>query len=164
MEKEDARLKFFFDELYLSSNPSSNNKGSQEHSTGASNTSIDTIANLEVNTTSRTITRHKTSALVEHTKIIDFELTKYTNEALMPNTTTTSTATHLEMILINPITTQNAILNISHNQRWEFRIVNDDIKIEELTVHSYDVRLHIQCVKKVFGQDLHDENQLSNSS
>ncbi|RHZ52392.1 hypothetical protein Glove_461g14 [Diversispora epigaea] len=170
-----------FDELYLSSNASSKNKDSQEFakkqllficyflcgirnkfvnsakrdltmyldSTGASNTSIDTLANLG------------------HTKIIDFELTKHANEALilnigakqMPNTTTTSTAAHLATILINPITTQMqfridaelikinienkfmAFYSISHNQRWNFRIVNDDTKIEELTVHNYDVRL-----------------------
>ena len=30
MEREDARLRFFFDELYLSSNPLTKNKDSQE--------------------------------------------------------------------------------------------------------------------------------------
>ena len=88
MEAKDARLKLFFDELYLSSNPSSKNKDSQARakkqllficyflceirnkfvnnakkdltiyldSTGVSNASIDTLANLGITTTSRTIT------------------------------------------------------------------------------------------------------------
>jgi len=88
MEEKDVRLKFFFDELYFSSNPLSKNKDSQAwvkkqllficyflceirnkfvnnakrdlamylDSTGTSNTSIDTLANLGVTTTSRTIT------------------------------------------------------------------------------------------------------------
>ncbi|RHZ49679.1 hypothetical protein Glove_518g10 [Diversispora epigaea] len=163
-------------------------------STGASNTSIDILANLGVATTSRTITRHKTSASEEHTKIIDFELTKHANEALilnigakqMPNTTT---AAHLATILINLITTQNAIpklnihnpklvdaelikinienkfmafYSISHNQRWNFRIVNDNTKIEELTVHNYDVRLkekrNIRSMKDTILIDLQENN------
>ena len=102
MEREDARLKVFFDELYLSSNPQSKNKDSQERvkkqllficyflcgirnkfvnnakkdltlyidSIGASNTLIDTIADLGITLASRTITRHKTSASEEHEKII----------------------------------------------------------------------------------------------
>ena len=80
MEREDARLRFFFDELYLSSNPLSKNKDSQGRvkkqllficyflcgirnkfvnnakrdlamyidSTGTSNASIDTLADLGV--------------------------------------------------------------------------------------------------------------------
>jgi len=88
MEAKDNRLKNFFDELYLSSNPTSKNKDSHIRvkkqllficyflcgirnkfvnnakrdlamyldSTGTSNTSIDTLFNLGVTTTSRTIT------------------------------------------------------------------------------------------------------------
>ena len=31
--------------------------------------------------------------------------------------------------------------SIPHNRRWGFRFVDDKTKLEELTVHSYDVRL-----------------------
>ena len=235
MEGEDARLKFFFDELYSSSNPLSKNKESQARvkkqllfvcyflcgirnkfvnnakrdlamyldSTGASNTSIDTLANLGVTTTSRTITRHKTSASEEHAKIIDSELAKHADEAMvlniddyhsihtkrMPNTTTTSTAAHLATILINPIIAQNAIpkLNIhnlklvdaeliklnlenkfmalyglSHNQRWGFRMIDDNTKLEELTIHSYDIRLkekrNARSMKDAILVDLQENN------
>ncbi len=88
IEEKDVRLKFFFDELYFSSNLLSKNKDSQTRvkkqllficyflceirnkfvnnakrdlamyldSTGTFNTSIDTLANLGVTTTSHTIT------------------------------------------------------------------------------------------------------------
>src|SRR6266542_4129268 len=86
----------------------------------------------------------------------------------MPNTTTTSTAVHLATILLNLIKFQPAIFNInihilalvdailiknnievlfmipfsySHNQRWGFHVVDNETRLEELTVHSYDVRL-----------------------
>src|SRR6185437_8158000 len=75
-------------------------------STGASNTSIDTLANLGLTTTSRTITRIKNFASEEHAIVVDSELVKYTDKAIvlnidnyhsihteyMPNTTTTSAA------------------------------------------------------------------------
>ena len=214
MEGEDARLKVFFDELYISSNPSSKNEISRARakkqllficyflcgirnkfvndakidltiyldSTGVSNASIDTLADLGVTTTSRTITRHKTTISDDHAKTIDSTLAEYAEKAMilniddyhsihtkrMPNTTTTSTAAHLATILINPITTQCAISNVnihnpglidaeliklnlnnrfmmllglSHNQRWGFCSVDDNTRLEELTVHSYDIRL-----------------------
>ncbi|RIB15363.1 hypothetical protein C2G38_2319654 [Gigaspora rosea] len=86
----------------------------------------------------------------------------------MPITTTTSAPVHLATILLNPIKTQPAIprqdihnltlvnsqlvvtgienyfmpvYSLSHNRRWGFRSVDDETKLEELTVHSYDVRL-----------------------
>ncbi|RIB28607.1 hypothetical protein C2G38_2157441 [Gigaspora rosea] len=86
----------------------------------------------------------------------------------MPNSTTTSTAEHLATILLNPIKNRppiprqdihNPVLvdaslikteidnhfmsaySLSHNRRWGFRFVTDEKKLEELTVHSYDVRL-----------------------
>ena len=86
----------------------------------------------------------------------------------MPNTTTISTVVHLATILLNPIKNEPAIskqdihnsalvdaslikigiencfmstYSISHNRRWGFRFVDDKTKLEELTVHSYDVRL-----------------------
>ncbi|CAG8697727.1 15195_t:CDS:2, partial [Acaulospora morrowiae] len=86
----------------------------------------------------------------------------------MPNTTTTSTAEHFATILLSPIKNQPAIskldihnlalveasliksgienyfiatYSLSHNRRWGFRFVDDETKLEELTVHSYDVRL-----------------------
>ncbi|CAJ0926735.1 13962_t:CDS:2, partial [Entrophospora sp. SA101] len=31
--------------------------------------------------------------------------------------------------------------SLSHNQRWGFHLVSDKTKLEELTVHSYDVCL-----------------------
>lgn len=235
MEREDARLRFFFDELYLSSNPLSKNKDSQERvkkqllficyflcgvrnkfvnnakrdlamyidSTGTSNTSIDTLADLGITVTSRTITRHKTSASEKHAKFVDSELAKYVDKAMvlniddyhsihterMPNTTTTSTAAHLATVLMNPITTQHAIpkvnihnpalvdaelikMNIknrfitlyglSHNRRWGFRTVDDDTRMEELTVHSYDTRLkekrNIRSMKDVVLVDLQENN------
>ncbi len=86
----------------------------------------------------------------------------------MLNTTTTSTAIYLVTILMNPIITQPVIskMNIynpvlvdaeliktnmgnrfmkfysfSYNRRWGIHMVDDDTRLKELTVHSYDVRL-----------------------
>ena len=236
MEEKDVRLKLFFDELYLSSNPSSKNKDTQARvkkellficyflcgirnkfvndakrdlamyldSTGASNTSIDTLADLGVTTTSRTITRCKDSVSEEHAQVVDSALAKHAEKAMvlniddyhsihtkrMPNTTTTSTAVHLATILMNPVTTQRAIprafvhnpalvdaeliktnlqnkfmtlYGLSYNQRWGFRRVVDDTKLEELTVHSYDSRLkekrNVRSMKDVILVDL-QENDL----
>ncbi|RIB10066.1 hypothetical protein C2G38_2207130 [Gigaspora rosea] len=214
MEEKDIRLKSFFKELYLSSNPSSKNSESKIRvkkqllfvcyflcgirnkfvnnakrdlaiyidSVGASNSLIDTLADLGVTTTSRTVDRHKTAISEEHANNVDSTLAEYLENAMvlniddyhnihgikMPTTTITSTAVHLATILMNPITTQQAISRInihnprlvdaeliktnienkfmnlyslSHNQRWGFRVVDDDTRLEELTVHSYDVRL-----------------------
>ena len=151
MEGEDARLKVFFDELYISSNPSSKNEISRARakkqllficyflceirnkfvndakidltiyldSTSISNASIDTLADLGVTITSRTITRHKTTISDDHAETVDSTLVEYAEKAMilniddyhsiyikwMPNTTTTSTAAHLATILINLITT-----------------------------------------------------------
>ncbi|CAG8530940.1 14684_t:CDS:2, partial [Gigaspora rosea] len=65
--------------LYLSSNPSSKNKDSQEQrdlamyidSTVASDTCIDTLANLGLTTTSCIIAWHKATISDEHAKTID---------------------------------------------------------------------------------------------
>ena len=99
-------------------------------STGASDASIDTLADLGMTITSRTVTRHKTSASEKHAKIVDSELAKYADKAMVlniddyhsihtkrtPNTTTTSTAAHLATVLMNPITTQSAISKMNiHN-------------------------------------------------
>ena len=236
MEAEDARLKFFFDELFLSSKPSSKNKDTQARvkkqllficyflcgirnkfvndakrdlamyldSTGASNSSIDTLADLGVTTTSRTITRCKDTVAEEHAQFVDSALATHAGKAIilnvddyhsihtkrMPTTTTTSSAAHLATILINPITTQKAIpreyvhnpalvdanlikmnlenrfmahFSLSHNQRWGFRRAIDDSRLEELTVHSYDVRLKekrdARSMKDVILVDL-QENDL----
>jgi len=235
MEEKDVRLKFFFDELYFSSNPSSKNEDSQVQvkkqllftcyflcgirnkfvndakrdlamyldSTGASNTSIDTLADLGVTTTSRTITRLKTSVSEDHTKTVDAALANHAEKAMilniddyhsihtkrMPDTTTTSTAAHLATILMNPVTTQRVILKanvhnpalvdailiktnlenrfmmsygLSHNQRWGLRTTDDDTRLEELTVHSYDIRLkekrNTRAMKDVILVDLQENN------
>ncbi|RIB27350.1 hypothetical protein C2G38_2029451 [Gigaspora rosea] len=86
----------------------------------------------------------------------------------MLNTMTTSTNTHLATILINLITNQPAILKrnlhnpvlidteliktniedkfmmfygLSHNYHWGFCTVSGNTRLDELTVHSYDIRL-----------------------
>jgi hypothetical protein len=173
-------------------------------STGASNTSIDTPADLGVTTTSRTITRCKDTAAEEHAQIVASALATHAEKAMilniddyhsihtkqMPNTTTTSTAAHLATILMNPITTQKAIpreyvhnpalvdanlikknlenrfmalFSWSHNQRWGFRPAIDDSRLEELILHSYDVRLKekrdARSMKDVILVDL-QENDL----
>ncbi|CAG8693988.1 5710_t:CDS:2, partial [Gigaspora rosea] len=55
------------------------------------------------------------------------------------------------------------LYSLTHNQRWGFRTVDDNTRLEELTVHSYDVRLkekrHIRSIKDVVLIDL-QENQL----
>jgi len=164
MKEKDVRLKLFFEELYLFSNPSSKNENSRVQakkqllfvcyflcgirnkfvndakgeltmyldSTGVSNASIDTLADLGVTTTSRTISRHKTNVSDDHAKTVDSKLVEHAEKAMilniddyhsihtkrMPNTTTTSTAAHLATILMNPITTQCAIPNRNlHNPR-----------------------------------------------
>ena len=235
MEGEDARLKSFFDELYLSTNPSSKNKDSQARvkgqllficyflygicnkfvnyarrdltvyldSTGTSNATIDTLADLGVTTTSCTVTRHKNTISEEYTRTIDSVLARYAENAMVlniddyhsihtkriPNTTTTSTAAHLATVLMNPIATQSAIPNtnihnpvlvdaglikmnvtnkfmmlygLSHNRRWGFRVINDDTRMEELTIYSYDIRLkekrHVCSMKDVILVDLQENN------
>ncbi|CAG8525954.1 10830_t:CDS:1 [Acaulospora morrowiae] len=103
----------------------------------------------------------------------------------VPNITTTSNAAHLATILMNPIITQKAIpqLNIhnsklvnaksikinlenrfmelydlSYNQRWGFYAIDDNTRLEELIVHSYDIRLqekcHIRSMKDIILIDL----------
>ncbi|RIB26015.1 hypothetical protein C2G38_2065994 [Gigaspora rosea] len=214
MESEDARLKSFFTELYLSSNPSSKNQDSRARakkqllfvcyflcgirnkfvndvktdiamfldSSGSSNACIDTFSDLGIATTSRTVQRLKSTISEEHEETVNSALVKCAENAMVlniddyysihteraPDTTTTSTAAHLAMILMNPIMTQRAILKLnihnpllvdaeliktniesrfmrfyglSHNRHWGFHIVNNNTRLEELTVHSYDVRL-----------------------
>ena len=50
----------------------------------------------------------------------------------------------------------------SHNQQWGFRIVDDKMKLEELTVHSYDIRLKekriVRSMKDVILVDLQENN------
>ncbi|RIB23623.1 hypothetical protein C2G38_2170703 [Gigaspora rosea] len=214
MEEEDIRLKDFFDELYLSSNPQSKNVESQMRvkkqllfvcyflcgvrnkfvnnakrdlsiyldSTGVFDTTLDTLADLGITVISCSVLRCKTNASEEHAVVVDSTLAEHIKKAMvlniddyhsihterMPNTTTMSTAAHLVTILLNPITTQEAIpqanvhnhklvdaeqikINIenkfmtlyglSHNKRWGFRAVDDEQKLEELNVHNYDTRL-----------------------
>ena len=54
------------------------------------------------------------------------------------------------------------LYGLSHNQRWGFYEVDDDIKLEELTVHSYDIRLKEKCIirsiKDVILVDLQENN------
>ncbi|RIB25161.1 hypothetical protein C2G38_2031283 [Gigaspora rosea] len=214
MEQKDKRLKVFFKELYLSSNPSSKSEDSKIRikrqllfacyficgihnkfvnniksnialyldSVSASDSSINTLSDLGVTTTTHTVAQHKTSISEEHANAVNSTLAQYMENAMVlniddyhsihtkrvPNTTTTSDAAHLVTILINPITTQPAISNIdihnpllvdaklikrniatkfmtlysfSHNQRWGFRVVDSNKKLEELTIHNYDTRL-----------------------
>ncbi len=75
----------------------------------------------------------------------------------MSNTTTMSTTAYLaniyNPILINikliKINLENKFITLyglSHNRHWRFRIVDDDTKLEELTVHNYDTRLKEKCI------------------
>ncbi|CAJ0852307.1 5952_t:CDS:2, partial [Entrophospora sp. SA101] len=214
MELEDKRLKYFFDELYLSINPLKKSKSTMENvskqlvflcyficgirnkfvnnakrdlgmyldSTGTPDSTIDTLATLGMTITSRSIAYHKDAISKKHLTTVESNLADSTNSALvlniddyhsihikrMPDTTTTSSAEHLATILLNPIKNQPAIpredihnpalieaqlikigiennfmstYSLSHNQRWGFHLVSDKTKLEELTVHSYDVRL-----------------------
>src|SRR6266498_1599648 len=99
-------------------------------STGASNTSIDTLTNLGVTTSSHTVSRYKTTISEEHANSVNSTLAECVENAIilniddyhsihtkrMSNTTTMSTAVHLVTILINPIMTQPAILKMNiHN-------------------------------------------------
>ncbi|RIB29918.1 hypothetical protein C2G38_2027296 [Gigaspora rosea] len=209
MESEDARLKSFFTELYLSSNPSSKNQDSRAQakkqllfvcyflcrirnkfvndvktdiamfldSSSSSNACIDTFSDLGIATTSRTVQRLKSTISEKHEETVNSALAKCAENAMVLNiddyhsiymeraldTTTISTAAHLVM---NPIMTQHVIpkLNIHnpllvdakliktniesrfmrfysllHNRCWGFHIVDDDTRLEELTVHSYDI-------------------------
>ncbi|RIB14017.1 hypothetical protein C2G38_2196300 [Gigaspora rosea] len=96
----------------------------------------------------------------------------------MTTTTTTSTLAHLATILFNLIKTQlpiprqdihnfklvdNILLkteiekqfmstySLSHNQRWGFRSVDNETRLEELTVHSYnaiDIAVSVPTINK----------------
>ncbi|CAG8768057.1 9308_t:CDS:1, partial [Gigaspora rosea] len=54
------------------------------------------------------------------------------------------------------------LYGLSHNQRWGFRAVDDEQKLEELNVHNYDTRLkekrHIRSMKDVILVDLQENN------
>ncbi|RIB20139.1 hypothetical protein C2G38_2081627, partial [Gigaspora rosea] len=202
MESEDARLKSFFTELYLLSNPSSKNQDSRAQakkqllfvcyflcgirnkfvndvkmdiamfldSSGSSNACIDTFSDLGIATTSHTVQRFKSTISEEHEETVNSALAKCAENAMVlniddyysihteraPDTTTTSTAAQLATILMNPIMTQRVIpkLNIYNpllvnaelikpniESRFMRFYVDDDTRLEELTVHSYDVRL-----------------------
>ena len=235
MESEDKRLKSFFNELYLSTNPSKKNKNTMEKiskqlvflcyficgirnkfvnnakrdlgmyldSTGTSNSTIDTMTTLGLTITSRSISNHKNTVSEKHLTTVKSSLADSTNNAIilniddyhsihtkrMSNTTMTSTVIHLVTILLNPIKNEpviskqdihnpalvNAslikigienyfmsIYSISHNRRWGFRFVDDKTKLEELTVHSYDVRLkekrNTRSIKDTILMDLVENN------
>ncbi|CAG8590529.1 16100_t:CDS:2 [Acaulospora morrowiae] len=123
-------------------------------STGTPNSTIDTLATLGMSVTSRSIAYHKDAISKKHMTTVESNLADSTNNVLvlniddyhsihskrMPNTTTTSTAEHFATILLSPIKNQPAIPRLDiHN--LAFRFVDDETKLEELTVHSYDVRL-----------------------
>ena len=50
-----------------------------------SNTSIDTLANLSIVTTSHTVTWHKTAASEEHTENVNSALVEYVDKAIVLN-------------------------------------------------------------------------------
>ncbi|CAG8756137.1 5042_t:CDS:1, partial [Funneliformis caledonium] len=55
-----------------------------------------------------------------------------------------------------------ALYGLSHNQRWGFRIIDDNTKLEELTIHSYDIRLkekrNARSMKDAILVDLQENN------
>ena len=69
------------------------------------------------------------------------------------------------MIKINLENKFITLYGLSHNRHWRFRIVDDDTKLEELTVHNYDIRLkekRIVCsIKDVILVDLQENNLYS---
>ena len=113
-------------------------------STGASNTSIDTLADLGVTTSSRTISRYKTTISEEHANSVNSTFAECVENAIvlniddyhsihtkrMPNTTITSTAVHLVTILMNPIMTQPAILkmNIHNSVLIDTKLIKTNMK------------------------------------
>ena len=54
------------------------------------------------------------------------------------------------------------VYGLSHNKRWGFRTVDENTKLEELTVHSYDIRLkekrNVRSMKDVILVDLQENN------
>ena len=108
------------------------------------------------------------SDYTEMAKVLNVDNYHSIHSEKMPNTTKTSTAAHLATILLNPIKNQPAISNInihnpilvdvtliksniealfmtlfsySHNQRWGFCVINNEMRLEELTVYSYNTQL-----------------------
>ncbi|RIB13059.1 hypothetical protein C2G38_2198933 [Gigaspora rosea] len=123
-------------------------------SAGTPDSTIDTLATLGITITSRSIAYHKDAISKNHSETVESNLATSTNNALilniddyhsihtkrMPNSTKTSTVEHLATILLNPIKNRPPIPRQDiHNPG--FRFVTDDKKLEELTVHSYNVRL-----------------------
>ncbi|CAJ0837503.1 11932_t:CDS:2 [Entrophospora sp. SA101] len=155
MELEDKRLKYFFDELYLSINPLKKSKSTMENvskqlvflcyficgirnkfvnnakrdlgmyldSTGTPDSTIDTLATLGMTITSRSIAYHKDAISKKHL------------------TTVESNLADTQLIKIGIENNFMSTYSLSHNQHWGFHLVSDKTKLEELTVHSYDVRL-----------------------
>ncbi|CAJ0758547.1 7896_t:CDS:2 [Entrophospora sp. SA101] len=135
-------------------------------STGTPDSTIDTLATLGMTITSRSIAYHKDAISKKHLTTVESNLADSTNSALVLNID--DYHKHLATILLNSIKNQPAIpredihnpalieaqlikigiennfmstYSLSHNQRWGFHLVSDKTKLEELTVHSYDVRL-----------------------
>ncbi|RIB07747.1 hypothetical protein C2G38_2213467 [Gigaspora rosea] len=122
-------------------------------SVGASDSSIDTLADLGVTTTSRTVARHKTAISEEHANAVNSILAQYMENAMVlnindyhsihtkrvPNTTTTSDAAHLATILINPIMIQPAISNIDiHNPLLvDAELIKRNIATKFMTLYSF---------------------------
>ncbi|SRR6266498_2356789 len=93
----------------------------------ASNTSIDTLADLDITTSSCTVSQYKTTISEEHANSVNSTFAECVENAIvlniddyhsihtkwMLNTTTTLTTMHLVTILMNPIMTQPAILKIN---------------------------------------------------
>ncbi|RIB18718.1 hypothetical protein C2G38_2183813 [Gigaspora rosea] len=84
-------------------------------SSGSYNACIDTFSDLGITTTSRMIQWRKSIISEEHN---DTELIK----------------TNIESRFMR-------LYGLSHNCHWGFHMVDDDTRLEELTVHSYDIRL-----------------------
>ncbi|CAJ0858326.1 2979_t:CDS:2 [Entrophospora sp. SA101] len=164
MELEDKRLKYFFDELYLSINPLKKSKSTMENvskqlvflcyficgirnkfvnnakrdlgmyldSTGTPDSTIDTLATLGMTITSRSIAYHKDAISKKHLTTVESNLAdNIHNPALI----------EAQLIKIGIENNFMSTYSLSHNQRWGFHLVSDKTKLEELTVHSYDVRL-----------------------
>ena len=122
-------------------------------SVGVSDSSIDTLTDLGVTTTSRTVSRHKTAISEEHANNVDSTLAQYMKNAMVlnidnyhsihtkrvPNTTTTSDAAHLATILINLIVTQLAISNIDiHNPLLvDADLIKRNITTKFMTLYSF---------------------------
>ncbi|RIB16018.1 hypothetical protein C2G38_2191071 [Gigaspora rosea] len=172
LEKQDSNLNYFFNQLYLAARPSDRNSQTMEHSAGMSNEGLNTMANVGITMTARTVNRKKKKISETHEECVKDDLIEHFNNALIiniddyhnihvphkPHTTATSSPTHMATLLANPCLT----MAIPRNQ-----VLNPKVVDGELIIKNIDKRfiinlgvLYYQYIKNCVKREYSDTELL----